>query len=168
MAFIHKATVYFIDPTEEFETVKDIAEEMRNYDNLPNMKIGVNYGTKEFEWDDNVVVNRLDCTPKQAEQFFQTVPAKKIIPTFWYRVILTDSGVEDVKFLPSYKEAHCQKVYESSTMSALDGSSKSIYYIDVEAEGPNQAEEIAKNKVLDYIKNKAEQSLNNLRKRYFN
>ena len=53
-------------------------------------------------------------------------------------------------------------------MSALDGSSKSVYYVDVEAEGPNQAEEIAKNKVLDYIKNKAEQSLNNLRKRYFN
>ena len=167
MAYIHKATVYFIDPNEKFETVKDIAEEMRNYDHLPYMKVGKSE-TKDFDWDDNVIVNRGDCTGDQAEQFFQTVPAKRVIPTFWYRVILTDSGVEDVKFLPSYKEAHCQKVYESSTMSALDGSSKSVYYVDVEAEGPNQAEEVAKNKVLDYIKNKAEQSLNNLRKRYFN
>lgn len=167
MAYIHKATVYFIDPTEEFESVKDIVEEMRNYDHLPYMKVGKSE-TKDFDWDDNIIVNRGDCTGDQAEQFFQTVPAKKIIPTFWYRVILTDSGVEDVKFLPSYKEAHCQKVYESSTMSALDGSSKSVYYVDVEAEGPNQAEEVAKNKILDYIKNKAEQSLNNLRKRYFN
>ena len=73
-----------------------------------------------------------------------------------------------LNFFFSYKEAYYQKVYESSIMSALDGSSKPIYYVDVEAEGPNQAEEIAKNKVLDYIKNKAEQSLNNLRKRYFN
>lgn len=166
MAYIYKATVYFIDPNEEFETVKDIAEEMRNYDHLPYMKIGQSE-TKDFDWDDNVIVNRGDCTGDQAEQFFQTVPAKKVIPTFWYRLILTDSGVEDVKFLPSYKEAYYQKVYESSTMSALDGSSKSVYYVDVEAEGPNQAEEIAKNKVLDYIKNKAEQSLNNLRNRWF-
>ena len=139
---------------------------MRNYDHLPYMKIGQSE-TKDFDWDDNVIVNRGDCTGDQAEQFFQTVPAKKVIPTFWYRLILTDSGVEDVKFLPSYKEAYYQKVYESSTMSALDGSSKSVYYVDVEAEGPNQAEEIAKNKVMDYIKNKAEQSLNNLRKRWF-
>ena len=167
MAYIHKATVYFIDPNEEFDNTKAIAEEMRNYDHLPYMKIGQSE-TKDFDWDDNVIVNRGDCTGDQAEQFFQTVPAKKVIPTFWYRLILTDSGVEDVKFLPSYKEAYYQKVYESSTMSALDGSSKSVYYVDVEAEGPNQAEEIAKNKVLDYIKNKAEQSLNNLRKRYFN
>lgn len=168
MAYIHKATVYFIDPNEEFDNTKAIAEEMRNYDHLPYMKIGQSE-TKDFDWDDNVIVNRGDCTGDQAEQFFQTVPAKKVIPTFWYRLILTDSGVEDVKFLPSCKEAYyLQKVYESSTMSALDGSSKSVYYVDVEAEGPNQAEEIAKNKVLDYIKNKAEQLLNNLRKRYFN
>lgn len=167
MAYIHKATVYFIDPNEEFDNTKAIAEEMRNYYHLPYMKIGSSE-TKDFDWDDNVIVNRGDCTGDQAEQFFQTVPAKKVIPTFWYRLILTDGGVEDVKFLHSYKEAYCQKVYESSTISALDGSSKPVYYIDVEAEGPNQAEEIAKNKVLDYIKNKAEQSLNNLRKRYFN
>ena len=167
MAYIHKATVYFIDPNEEFDNTKAIAEEMRNYDHLPYMKIGQSE-TKDFDWDDDVVINRGDCTGEQAEQFFQTVPAKKVIPTFWYRLILTDSGVEDVKFLPSYKEAYYQKVYESSTMSALNGSSKPVYYVDVEAEGPNQAEEIAKNKVLDYIKNKAEQSLNNLRKRYFN
>lgn len=166
MAYIHKATVYFIDPNEEFETVKDIAERMRDYDYLPYMKVG-KAETKTFDWDDNVIVNRGDCTGNQAEQFFQTVPAKKVIPTFWYRLILTDSGIKNVKSLPSYKEAYYQKVYESSTMSALDDSSKSVYYVDVEAEGPNQAEEIAKNKVLDYIKNKAEQSLNNLRKRYF-
>ena len=167
MAYIHKATVYFIDPNEEFGSTKAIAEEMRNYDHLPYMKIGQSE-TKDFDWDDSVIVNRGDCTGDQVEQFFQTVPAKKVIPTFWYRLMLTDSGVENVKFLFSYKEAYYQKVYESSIMSALDGSSKPIYYVDVEAEGPNQAEEIAKNKVLDYIKNKAEQSLNNLRKRYFN
>lgn len=39
MAYIHKATTYFTDPNEEFETVKDIAEEMDNYDSLLYMKI---------------------------------------------------------------------------------------------------------------------------------
>lgn len=167
MAYIHKATVYFIDTDEEFETVKDIAERMRDYDYLPYMKVG-NAETKAFEWDDDVIVNRVDCTGDQAEQFFQTVPAKKIIPTFWYRVILNDEGVENVKFLNSYREAFHQEVYESSNVSVLDVSSKPIYYVDVEAEGPNQAEEIAKEKVLSYIENRSRQSLNNLRKRYFN
>ena len=166
MAHIHKATVYFIDPNEEFETVKDIAEEMDNCDSLLHMKIS-EAETKAFDWDDSVIVNRIDCTGDQAEQFFQTVPAKKIIPTFWYRLILTDGGVEDVKFLPSYKEAYYQKVYESSTMSALDGSSKSIYYVDVEAEGPEQAEYIAKQKVLDYVRDQAERLVNELRRRFF-
>lgn len=167
MAYIHKATVYFIDPNEEFETVKDIAEEMDNCDSLLHMKIS-KAETKAFDWDDGVIVNRIDCTGDQAEQFFQTVPAKKIIPTFWYRVILSDERVENVKFLNSYREAFYQKVYESSNVSVLDGSSKLLYYVDVEAEGPNQAEEIAKEKVLDYIENKSRQSLNNLRRRYFN
>ena len=167
MAFIHKAIVYFIDPNEEFETVKDIAEEMDNCDSLLHMKIS-KAETKAFDWDDGVIVNRIDCTGDQAEQFFQTVPAKKIIPTFWYRVILNDKEVEDVKFLNSYREAFYQKVYESSNVSVLDGSSKPLYYVDVEAEGPNQAEEIAKEKVLDYIENKSRQSLNDLRRRYFN
>lgn len=167
MAYIHKATVYFIDPNEEFETVEGIAEEMGNYDSLLHMKIS-KAETKAFDWDDNVIVNRIDCTGDQAEQFFQTVPAKKVIPTFWYRVILNDEGVENVKFLNSYREAFYQKVYESSNVSVLDGSSKPLYYVDVEAEGPNQAEEIAKEKVLDYIENKSRQSLNDLRRRYFN
>ena len=165
MAFIHKATVYFIDPNEEFETIKDIAE--RVGDCVLHMKVG-NAETKAFDWDDNVIVNRVDCTGDQAEQFFQTVPAKKVIPTFWYRVILNDKGVENVNFLNSYREALCQKVHESSTVSALDGSSKPIYYVDIEAEGPNQAEEIAKEKAFSYIENKSRQSLNDLRKRYFN
>ena len=98
MAYTHKATVYFIDPNEEFGSTKAIAEEMRNYDHLPYMKIGQSE-TKDFDWDDNVIVNRGDCTGDQVEQFFQTVPAKKVIPTFWYRLMLTDSGVENVKFL---------------------------------------------------------------------
>ena len=48
MAYIHKATVYFIDPNEEFETVKDIAEEMDNCDSLLHMKIS-KAETKAFD-----------------------------------------------------------------------------------------------------------------------
>ena len=168
MAYIHKAIVYFIDPNEEFESTKAIAEEMRNYDHLPYMRIGQSE-TKDFDWDDDVVVNRGDCTGEQAEAFFQNVKPKGVIPTHWYRVIIggRTGVVEDIRFLNSYREAFYQKVYESSTMSALDGSSKSVYYIDVEAEGPEQAEYIAKQKVLDYVRDQAERLINELRRRFF-
>ena len=72
MAYIHKATVYFIDPDEQFENTEAIDEEMRNYDYLPYMKIGQSE-TKDFDWDDDVVVNRCDCTGEQAEEFFNSM-----------------------------------------------------------------------------------------------
>ena len=166
MAYIHKATVYFIDPNEKFETVKDIAEEMRNYDHLPYMKVG-KPETKDFDWDDDIIVNKMDCTWEQAEEFFQNVKPKKIIPTFWYRVIVSDKGVENVNFLNSSKCTSYQEVFEAKNISLADGHTYFYYYIDVEAEGPKEAEEIAKTKVLDYIHSKQEKELNKLRGVFF-
>lgn len=36
------------------------------------MKIGQSE-TKDFDWDDDVVVNRCDCTGEQAEEFFNSI-----------------------------------------------------------------------------------------------
>lgn len=150
MAYIHKATVYFIDVSEGFESVKEILEEVKCYDGLPNMKLGVDYGTKEFEWDDNVAVNKLNCSPEQCEQFFQNPPPKIIKEYFWFRVITTETSIVDIKPLaPGVK--HLAGVVNTATADRLTGESKPVYYLDVEASSVEEAKEIAKNKVIDHI-----------------
>ena len=159
MAFIHKATVYFIDPTEEFETVKDIAEEMRSYYNLPNVKIGVDYGTKEFEWDDNVVVNRLDCTPKQAEEFFNNPPKKEQPVYMKFTVTISpESGVENVK-IGEMKGFTTPFMFR--TIDAI-GNSHIHYDIEVEAQDVEDAKWEAKKKMIEYYKNKQKKDMEKL------
>lgn len=160
MAYIHKATVYFIDPTEEFESVKDVAEEMRNYDNLPNVKIGVDYGTKEFEWDDNVVVNRLDCTPKQAEEFFNNPPKKEQPVYMKFTVTISpESGVENVK-IGEMKGFTTPFMFR--TIDAI-GNSHIHYDIEVEAQDVEDARWEAKKKMIEYYKNKQKKELTKLK-----
>lgn len=159
MAYIHKATVYFIDPTEEFGSVKDVAEEMRNYDNLPNMKIGVNYGTKEFEWDDNVVVNRLDCTPKQAEEFFNNPPQKKHpVYTKFTVTISPESGVEDVKIggMGGFTTPFMFRTTDAIGISHIH------YDIEVEVQDVEDAKWEAKKKLIEHYKNKQKKELTKL------
>ena len=159
MAFIHKATVYFVDVDEEFESVKDVAEEMRNYDNLPNMKIGVNYGTKEFEWGDNVVVNRLDCTPKQAEEFFNNPPQKKQpVYTKFTVTISPESGVEDVK-IGGMRGFTTPFMFRTTDVI---GNSHIHYDIEVEAQDVEDAKWEAKKKMIEYYKNKQKKELTKL------
>lgn len=166
MAYIHKAIVYFIDPDEEFENTKAIAEEMRNYDYLPYMKVGKSE-TKDFDWDDDVIVNRGDCTGEQVEEFFHSVKPKEIIPTYWYRVILTDNGVEDVRPLNDSRRVEIQDVLETRNANAINSEVVSFYYVDVEAESLEQAEYIAKEKNLEYVRNKQVKILDKMRKSYF-
>ena len=167
MAYIHKAIVYFIDPSEEFENVNAIAEEMGNYDYLPYMKVGESE-TKDFDWDDNVIVNRGDCTGEQAEKFFQSVKPKEIIPTYWYRVILTNNGVEDVSLLNDSRRVKIQDVFETRNANALNSEVIPFYYVDVEAESLEQAEYIAKEKVIKYISEKRFKELERIKEKYFN
>lgn len=159
MAFIHKATVYFIDPGEEFGSVKDIIEELRNYDNLPSIKLGVDYGTKEFEWDDSVVVNRLDCTPKQVEEFFNNPPQKK--QPVYMKFIVTISpevGVEAVKIggMIGFTTP-----FMFRTTDAI-GNSHIHYDIEVEAQDVKDAKWEAKKKLIEYYKNTQKKELTKL------
>ena len=159
MAYIHKAMVYFIDPTEEFESVKDIAEEMRSYYNLPNVKIGVDYGTKEFEWDDNVVVNRLDCTPKQAEEFFNNPPKKEQPVCMKFIVTISpESGVEKVRI---GEMRGFTTLFMFRTTDAI-GNSHTHYDIEVEAQDVEEAKWEAKKKMIEYYKNKQKKELTKL------
>ena len=150
MAFIHKATVYFIDPNEEFENVKEIAEEMRNYDHLPYMKIGQSE-TKDFDWDDNVIVNRGDCTPKQVEEFFNN-PPKKEQPVYMKFIVTIspESGVENVKI---GEMRWFTTPFMFRTTDAI-GNLHIHYDIEVEAHDVEDAKWEAKKKMIEYYKNK--------------
>lgn len=159
MASIHKATVYFIDVSEEFTSVRCIIEELRNYDNLPNIKLGVDYGTKEFEWDDSVVVNRLDCTPKQAEEFFNN-PPKKEQPVYMKFIVTISNevGVEAVK-IGEMRGFTTPFMYR--TIDAI-GNSHIHYYVEVEAQDVEEAKWEAKKKLIEHYKNKQKKELTKL------
>lgn len=159
MAYIHKATVYFIDVNEEFGSVKEILEEMGCYDNLPNVQLGVDYGTKEFEWDDSVVVNRLYCTPEQAEEFFRNPPKKK--QPVYMKFIVTislETGVENVKI---GEMGGFITPFMFTTIDAI-GNSHIHYDIEVEAQDAEEAKWEAKKKLIEYYKNKQKKELTKL------
>lgn len=159
MAFIHKATVYFIDVDEEFTSIKGIIEELRNYDNLPNVKLGVDYGTKEFEWDDEVVVNRIDCTPEQAEEFFRNPPKKEQPVLIKFIVTISpESGVEKVKF---GEMRGFTSPFMFRTTDAI-GNSHIHYDIEVEAQDVEEAKWEAKKKMIEYYKNKQKKDMEKL------
>ena len=159
MAFIHKATVYFIDVGEEFTSVNGIIEELGNYDNLPNVKLGVDYGTKEFEWDDSVIVNRLDCTPKQAEEFFNNPPKKEQPVYMKFTVTISpESGVENVR-IGEMKGFTTPFMFR--TTDAI-GNSHIHYDIEVEAQDVEDAKWEAKKKMIEYYKNKQKKELTKL------
>lgn len=156
MAYIHKATVYFIDVDEKFTSVKGIIEELRNYDNLPNVELGVDYGTKEFEWDDGVVVNRIDCTPEQVEEFFRNPPQKK--QPVYMKFIVTispEAGVENVK-IGEMKGFTTPLMFRTTDTI---GNSHIHYYIEVEAQDVEEAMWEAKKKLIEYYKNKQKKEM---------
>lgn len=48
MSYIHKVTMYFIDPNEDYFSAGDIVEDINNSDNYPRCKL-VDGVTKKFE-----------------------------------------------------------------------------------------------------------------------
>lgn len=71
MAYIHKMTVYFVDPNEE-SSAEEIEELIDNEDYLPAAFVA-SAETKSFEWDDDVVVNKCSATKKDYENFFNNL-----------------------------------------------------------------------------------------------
>ena len=70
MAKIHKVEMYLVDINEDFETLHDALNYMTNGKYSPLLHL-VTSESKEFEWDDDVIVNRCNCTNEQYNQFFE-------------------------------------------------------------------------------------------------
>ena len=70
MAKIHKVEMYLVDIHEDFETLNDALIYMTNRKYSPLYHL-VTSESKEFEWDDDVVINRCNCTNEQYNKFFE-------------------------------------------------------------------------------------------------
>lgn len=72
MSKIHKVELYLLDVNEDFDNVNDAIEYMANMKYAPNIHV-ISSSSKEFEWDDDVIINRCDCYTEQYNNFFQEI-----------------------------------------------------------------------------------------------
>lgn len=72
MAKIHKVELYLLDVNEDFNNVDEVIEYMTNMKYAPNIYV-VSSKSKEFEWDDDVIINRYDCSTEQYNDFFEEI-----------------------------------------------------------------------------------------------
>ena len=140
MAYIHKVEIMFVDANEEFETVDDIINEIDSSDYLPSAKL-INGETKQFEWNDDVVVNRIDATPEQYLEFFDN-PPPKIEPKINNYIIFIDPATARSHVTMIQNPADFElNVFEMSKVKESETGSYTIY---VQAESEYGAVELAK------------------------
>lgn len=72
MAKIHKVELYLLDVNEDFDNVNDAIEYMANMKYSPSIRV-VSSKSKEFEWDDDVIINRCSCSTEQYNNFFEEI-----------------------------------------------------------------------------------------------
>ena len=72
MARIHKVELYLLDVNEDFDSVYDIMAYMTNLKYAPSIHMASSE-SKEFEWDDDVIINRYNCSTEQYSSFFEEI-----------------------------------------------------------------------------------------------
>lgn len=72
MAKIHKVELYLLDVNEDFNNVDDVIEYMSNTKYAPGVHV-ISSESKEFEWDDDVIINRCNCSTEQYNNFFEEI-----------------------------------------------------------------------------------------------
>ena len=74
MAYIHKISLYVVDGGEVYSNGKGLIEDLFSVsdDTYPIEKT-IESETRSFDWDDDVVVNKVACTKEEAEGFFNAL-----------------------------------------------------------------------------------------------
>lgn len=70
MAKIHKVEMYLLDIHEDFETIDDALVYMTAGKSAPSFHI-ISSESKNFKWEDDVIINYYKCTNEQYNQFFE-------------------------------------------------------------------------------------------------
>ena len=140
MAKIYKATIYVVDIDESYDFMSEIIDDMNLSDGY-SVKLS-NYSEKEFEWSDDVVVNRIDATVEQYEEFFKNPPPKVVPETYLYYVKIDTINDKVV----------CQAVDDYIEDTSLKANSSDTIFEDyVYASAPWQAISEAERDVGVYI-----------------
>jgi len=75
MAKIHKITMYVVDSDDRYDDVDDLIDDMM-YRTDAMLAAPPETETKEFEWDDDLIINDSSCAREQCEQFYNELDAK--------------------------------------------------------------------------------------------
>lgn len=74
MAKIHKISFYMSDPNERYETGNDFLEDIESSGfEVHPIQDTIKSETKTFDWDDDVVINYVDCSEADAKCFFDSI-----------------------------------------------------------------------------------------------
>lgn len=72
MAKIYKAEIYITDIHDDFQSISDIVDYIENHKYAPYIRI-IKEQSAEFEWEDDVIINKLSCTNEQYSEFFDSL-----------------------------------------------------------------------------------------------
>jgi hypothetical protein len=69
MARIHRATIYIVDPNEEYRDINDI---INNIENKLDIRVENFFArtTEDFEWYDEINVNYSNVSMAELEEYF--------------------------------------------------------------------------------------------------
>jgi hypothetical protein len=69
MAKIYKMTVFVVDPNDTFENFEELKEYIRSMNDLDFTMF--NFGSRSFQWDDNLPINSYECGREEYEKYFE-------------------------------------------------------------------------------------------------
>lgn len=72
MSKVHKVGLFILDVNEEFRDIEEIIEYLTSSKYAPSIHL-IESETKEFEWDDDVIINKCSCTDEEYEEFFKSL-----------------------------------------------------------------------------------------------
>ncbi len=72
MAKIHKVELFLVDVCDDFSDISAILDYLRNSKYAPNIH-KIKAQTKEFEWSDDVSINKIDCDTEGYNNFFNSL-----------------------------------------------------------------------------------------------
>jgi len=70
MSKIFKGNFYFVDASDDFDTVDDFIDRIERDRYINNIEVFNKQESKNFEWDDDLAINFKNCPIEEYEKYF--------------------------------------------------------------------------------------------------